>query len=193
MAQAWDVAIFDQHGGVPMFARPSPWVGTLRVCPTHRPPELAEQLRAITSRPAALRRRPYLIERQGNGHIPLTWYLGQPKAVLLEIVAHCVAHALCDPDSGERTEVAGVARESIADLCDASDFALADVWKPTPEWLKGYGKAKTLEALRQIGALGDDAALTKGKAAEIYAAAAPPLAEKRWVPAYGLVSGRGGA
>lgn len=199
IVQAWDYAIFggirgNLDGAAPAWKRPGPLFDSPRACPTPRPDALKAQLHDITSKPANERRRPYQVMRGGAepSHIPLTWYIEQPKRDLLDILAHCVAHALCDPDSSERNDIPTTARETLADLIDASDFNLADVWQPTPEWLKGYGKAKTLAALREVGCLGDDAGDTR-KASEIYAAAAPLLTEKRWVPEYGTAAAlRGG-
>lgn len=64
-----------------------------------------------------------------------------------------------------------------------------------PEWLKGYGKAKTLQALASIG-LGElyMAEFKTLKAGEVYTKGAPLLAEKRWVPEYGTAGAlRGGS
>lgn len=201
IVQAWDYAIFggirgNLDGAAPAWKRPSPLFDSPRACPTPRPDALKAQLRDITSQPANERRRPYQVLRGGAepSHIPLTWYIEQPKRNLLDILSHCVAHALCDPDSSERNDIPATARETLADLIDASDFDLADVWQPTPEWLKGYGKTKTLDALRQACALSDDDPIHKAKAGEIYTAAAPLLTEKRWVPEYGTAAAlRGGA
>lgn len=201
IVQAWDYAIF---GGIQpnvtgsSWARPAPFVSDIRACPTDRPSALSERLRAITTYPAADRRAPYRTERTPRAHLPLSWYIEQPKTALLEILAHCVAHALCDPDSSDGTgqlTVPTTARDTIADLVDATTFDLADYWEPSPEWLKGHGKAKTLQALASIG-LGElylDEFKTL-KAGEVYTKAAPLLAEKRWVPEYGTAGAlRGGA
>lgn len=201
IVQAWDYAIF---GGIQpnvsgsSWSRPAPFVSDIRACPTDRPPALSERLRAITNYPAADRRAPYRIERTPRAHLPLSWYIEQPKTALLEILAHCIAHALCDPDSSDGTgqlSVPTTARDTIADLVDATTFDLADYWEPSPEWLKGYGKAKTLQALADIG-LGKlylDEFKTL-KAGEVYTKGAPLLAEKRWVPEYGTAGAlRGGA
>ena len=194
VVQAWDFAIFGgvsgrEHGSAPAWQRPTPWLGDLRECPTPRPAALTEQLRAITITPANDRRRPYRADRP-QGHIPISWYIDQPKRVLLDILAHCVAHALCDPDSsdgkGYHSSIPATARETIATLVTASDFDLANYWQPTPEWLKGYGKAKTLAALESAGITGEQLDAFKAqKAGELYPAAAPVLTEKRWVPEFG--------
>ena len=196
VVQAWDFAIFGgvsgrEHGSAPEWQRPTPWLGDLRECPTPRPAALTEQLRAITITPANDRRRPYRADRP-QGHIPISWYIDQPKRVLLDILAHCVAHALCDPDSSDgkgHNSIPATARETITALVTAADFDLANYWQPTPEWLKGYGKAKTISALEAAGVTGDELDAFKAqKAGELYTAAAPVLAEKRWVPTFGISS-----
>lgn len=163
---------------------PAPLPAHFARCNTPRPADLAAQLREVTLPQAQDRRKPFCAERtrdeQARTAIPLEWYIDQPKTALLQILADAVAHALTDPDSREQTTHGSVppsARSTIRALVDACGLDLADAWKPTPAWLKSYGKAKTLQALASV----DEAA----KAGEIYEKAAQRLGEARWVPEFG--------
>ncbi len=198
VAQALDFSTFgglEIREGATGWERPQPWVGTFERCPTERPEELAEALRVMIQTPASIRRQPLRHDGNTRGAIPLSWYLVRRKDELLQIISHCVAASLCDPDSGEgyKVNVAAAARSTLADLCEHTAFNLADVWKPTPAWLKSYGKAKVLEALRAVGADETADRLAKAKTAELVEAAAPVLAEAHWVPAYGKTEALRGA
>lgn len=172
---------------------PAPLPGHVARCNTPRPADLAAQLREVTLPQAQDRRKPFCAERtrdeQARTAIPLEWYIDQPKTALLQILADAVAHALTDPDSREQSTHGSVppsARSTIRALVDACGLDLADAWKPTPAWLKSYGKAKTLQALASV----DEAfagALANAKAGEIYEKAAQRLGEARWVPEFGRV------
>lgn len=170
---------------------PAPLPAHFARCNTPRPADLSEQLREVTLPQAQDRRKPFCAERtrdeQAKAAIPLEWYIDQPKTTLLQILADAVAHALTDPDSREQSTHGSVppsARSTIRALVDACGLDLADAWKPTPAWLKSYGKAKTLQALASV----DEAfagALANAKAGEIYEKAAERLSEARWVPEFG--------
>lgn len=194
LAQWLDFAIFGSLSmpDYPMgWNRPAPLPGHFSRCNTPRPEDLSGQLRAVTLPQAQQRRKPFAAERsrdeQAKACIPLEWYLEQPKVELLQILADAVAHALTDPDSNEKgghDSVSSSARPTIRALVTAAELDLADYWKPSPAWLKGYGKTKTLQALEGV----DQAfagALAKAKAGEIYEKAAERLAEARWVPEFG--------
>jgi len=199
VVQWLDFAIFGglanpDHGQPMSWHNPAPLPGHVARCNTPRPADLAAQLREFTHPQAQDRRKPFCAERtrdeQARTAIPLEWYIDQPKTALLQILADAVAHALTDPDSREQSTHGSVppsARSTIRALVDACGLDLADAWKPTPAWLKSYGKAKTLQALASV----DEAfagALANAKAGEIYEKGAQRLGEARWVPEFGRVA-----
>lgn len=199
VVQWLDFAIFGglanpDHGQPMSWHNPAPLPAHFARCSTPRPADLAAQLREVTLPQAQDRRKPFCAERTrdelARTAIPLEWYIDQPKTALLQILADAVAHALTDPDSREQSTHGSVppsARSAIRALVNACELDLADAWKPTPAWLKSYGKAKTLQALASV----DEAfaaALTNAKAGEIYEKAAQRLGEARWVPEFGRVA-----
>lgn len=199
VVQWLDFAIFGglanpDHGQPMSWHNPAPLPAHFGRCNTPRPADLAAQLRDVTLPQAQDRRKPFCAERtrdeQAKAAIPLEWYIDQPKTTLLQILADAVAHALTDPDSREQSTHGSVppsARSAIRALVEACGLDLADAWKPTPAWLKSYGKAKTLQALSSV----DEAfagALANAKAGEIYEKAAERLSEARWVPEFGRVA-----
>lgn len=198
VVQSWDRSIFGLCGQNELYTPwLSPWNGSSKACPTDRPDlpstttlsalHLDKVIREGEAS-AAARRKPYAAGAQ----IPLTWYIEQPKLELLAILSQCVARALCDPDSGQKAlshNISEKSREVIGHLVDATEFDLADVWQPSPEWLKSYGKAKTITAVASIGvehigglSLTD---LEQEKAAKVYELAALELTAHRWVPEFG--------
>ncbi len=209
LAQAWDAAIFGplqglEHGSMPRWFRPEAWLGTVERCPPElRPEAIQEEINARTLASAHARRRPFAqaCQRDENAMretVPLSWYIGQPKVELLQILADCMAHAIADPDAAEtnsRYNLPTGARSTVASIlsacADDQDCDFAQWWQPSAAWLKSYGREKTLCAVEQAA---PDAweAISGLKPAQLYTAAADALSKARWVPAFATAEGMRG-
>jgi len=209
LAQAWDAAIFGplqglEHGSMPRWFRPEAWLGTVERCPPElRPEAIQEEINGRTLASAQARRRPFVqtCQRDENAMretVPLSWYIGQPKVELLQILADCMAHAIADPDAAEtnsRYNLPTGARSTVASIlsacADDQDCDFAQWWQPSAAWLKSYGREKTLSAVEQAA---PDAweAISGLKPAQLYTAAADALSKARWVPAFATAEGMRG-
>lgn len=209
LAQAWDSAIFGplqglEHGTMPRWFRSEAWLGTVERCPPDlRPEAVQEEINARTLAAAQSRRRLFADACQRDENtmresIPLSWYINQPKIALLQILAHCMAHAIADPDARDTNSLYNLptgARNTIANIlshaADRADCDMSKWWKPSAAWLKSYGREKTLCAVEQAA---PDAweAIGGLKPAQLYTAAADALSKANWVPAFATPEGMRG-
>lgn len=135
------------------------------------------------------RRAPYRDMLSPPEHIPLRYYIDQGDCT--QILADCIGTLLQDPDidAPASNAVPPSTRATIRELLDVLAIDMADHWQPDEAWLRGYGKAATLDALAECGLTeqaserhGSD--ITKAKAAQIYPIAADLLSSARWLPTY---------